>query len=1130
MRQLIRRVVSITSTVAGIAGGTAAAPLAARAQDAATVAGRVTSEVGAPLAGANVFVDGLQAGAQTDANGRYSFVVPGARVRGQRATLTARLIGYRPASFAITLTPSATVSHDFVLAANPLRLGEVVVTGAGTVSAAEKLGTARSQVDSATIVRSNETNLVNALAAKAPGVLVSSSSGEPGASSYIRLRGLTTLTGSTGQPLLVVDGVPVDNSTTFTPLSGSVVPGTGSNGGTISSNRALDLNPADIENVEILKGAASGAIYGSRAGQGVILITTKKGRAGQTKYSLHSTASFDDVSNLPELQKKYTLGSGGRGVACKQNVGAEDCTVGAAARQSYGPELTRDAYIGALVTATCNVACATDLFIRTYGDVQTIPTFDHAGEMFRQGHQYDNTLSISGGSERTTFYMSGGLLDQQGIIVGDNNKLRRYTARLNGDLQANDRLRLGGHVSFASTGATFVQSRNNVSGLLLGAWRTPPDFNNAPYLDPRTGLHRSYRYPNPGPISQEITRGYDNPLFVANETKATSDVGRVLGDLNAAYQLMPWLRMNYTLGADYNNDERMEGLPWASSGSQVTALAAGQVIRGYVRNFQLDHNLTATADYHVSPSWAGSITVGQNLNARTLRLASVTGQGLITPEPFNLTNTSTQLPGTDYRTTVHQAGFFAQGTADLFEQLYLTAALRNDGASTFGEANRRAWYPKASLAWNVLRPGVNGNDWISSAKLRVAYGQSGTQPQPYLTNLTWTSTTFGDGYITGVSTLQNGVGGLNNLGRKPNPDLRSERVAELEFGTDLGIIRDRADVALTYYRQRSTDVVFDVPVPATTGFQIQAQNAGALWNRGFEAQVNVRPVQTRDFGWDVGVNYARNRSEVTDLRGAAFVDLGGTGGLGGITGAAIKGQPVGVYYGSDFVRCGRGLVLADGTDVDATCGDARKGTLWIGPDGYPILDQINQYVIGDPNPKWQGSLRSGLRFRKLQLSALVDFVRGNQNSNGTKLALNHFGTSMESVKYRNGDYTFGKDYMPGPVAGPGAETAVPLGEAWFEGAGGVFNGPGSFAIEDGGYTKLREISASYTFGGAPVSRFVGFSSLELRVAGRNLKTWTNYTGVDPETSILGASSSVRGVDYFNNPQSRSFVISVTANR
>ena len=1128
MIQTVRRMTVYATALAAVA----ALPATVRAQQAATISGRVTSEAGTPLVGASVFLEGMQIGSQTNEAGRYSITVPGARATGQQATLTARLIGYRASNFAVTLASGATITHDFTLPVNPLRLGEVVVTGAGTLSAAEKLGTARSNVDSTTITRSNENNIVNALAAKAPGVMVSSSSGEPGASSYIRLRGLTTLTGSTGEPLIVVDGVPIDNSTTFTPLSGSTTPGAGSNGGTFSSNRALDINPADIENVEILKGAASGAIYGSRAGQGVILITTKRGRPGRTKYSLRSSASFDNVGNLPELQREYTLGSGGHAITCKPNVGARDCAVGAGARQSYGPRLTRTDYIQSLMdTFGITNDSATKLFIKTYGDVQKIPTYDHAGEMFRTGHQFDNTLSISGGSEKTTFYLSGGYLDQQGIIVGDNNALKRYSTRFNGTLQANSKLSLGSNVSFASTTGDFVQSRNNVSGLLLGAWRTPPDFNNQPYLDPVTHLHRAYRYPNPGPNSAEITRGYDNPFFVANQTLATSDVGRVYGDVNAAYQFFPWLRANYTLGADYNNDERMEGLPWASASSQVTDLANGSVIRGYVRNFSVDHNLTATANYNVSPEWAGTVTVGQNVSSRTQRLASVTGLGLIAPQPFNITNTSSQLPATDFQTTIHQTGFFVQGTADLLNQLYLTAAIRNDAASTFGAANRSAWYPKASLAWNFIRPGETENPWVGSGKFRVAYGQSGTQPQPYLTGIKYASTSFGDGYISGISTIQNGQGGLNNLGRKPNPNLKSERVGEFETGLDLGVLHDRADLSLTYYRQNSTDVVFDVPVPPSTGFQIQAQNAGALWNRGFEAQVNIRPIQAKDYGWDVGFNYARNRSQVTDLKGATFVDLGGTGGLGGITGAAVKGQPVGIFYGSDFIRCGRGLVLADGTDVDATCGSAKKGTLWIGPDGYPVLDQINQYVIGNPNRVWTGSIRSGIRFRKLQLSALVDFVRGTENSNGTKLALNHFGKSMESVKYRNGDYVFGKTYLSNvQVAGPGVGMAVPIGETWFEGAGGVFNGPGSFAIEDGSYTKLRELSASYTFDQAWVPRYVGFSSFELRLAGRNLKTWTNYTGVDPETTILGAASSVRGIDYFNNPQSKSFVISITANR
>src|SRR5687768_18143654 len=260
-----------------VAAGALCLPTAASAQDGATLTGRVTSEAGAPLASASVFIDGLNIGALTREDGTYSFVVPAARVQNQAAMLSARLLGYKAATVPITLS-AGTITQDFRLAPNPLRLGEVVVTGAGTVTQAEKLGNVRNSVDAQDIVKSNEANVVQALAAKAPNVEVTQSSGEPGASSYIRIRGQRTITGG-AQPLFIVDGVPIDNSSfstsNFNPIDEL---GTGEISGTTQNNRAVDLNPGDIESVEILKGPAAGAIYGARAGQGVVLITTKKGR------------------------------------------------------------------------------------------------------------------------------------------------------------------------------------------------------------------------------------------------------------------------------------------------------------------------------------------------------------------------------------------------------------------------------------------------------------------------------------------------------------------------------------------------------------------------------------------------------------------------------------------------------------------------------------------------------------------------------------------------------------------------------------------------------------------------------------------------------------------------------------
>ncbi|HEY0777406.1 MAG TPA: TonB-dependent receptor plug domain-containing protein, partial [Gemmatirosa sp.] len=685
-----------------------AVPAVMQAQIAATVSGRVTtSDGGQPIVAASVFISSLNLGATTREDGTFTIAVPAARVTGQTVTLSVRRVGYRSTSAQIALR-GATVRQDFVLTGNALQLGAVVVTGAGTLSTTERLGTARATVDSTLIVRSNEVNLSNALGGKAPGVFVQSSSGEPGASVQIRLRGITSLQSSDGQPLIVVDGSPIDNSTNF-------VGGAASNGGPIASNRLADINPNDIENVEILKGAAASAIYGSRGGQGAILITTRKGRAGATRYALRSNSTFDGVSRTPDLQREFTLGNLGSdgvtpvGVTCKSSTAAnlQNCAVGFGNAASWGPA----------------IAAGT-------------PTYDHASEMFTTGHQYDNTLSVSGGGDRASFYGSGGALDQRGIITGPNNYLRRYTGRVNGTLNASSRLTVGGNFSIIQTNTGFVQSRNSVSSLLLGAWRTPADFNNEQYL--QNGVQRSYRFPNPTPASAEITRGYDNPFFTANEASSTADVGRAIGNINAAYIFTSWLRANYVLGADYSNNENLDGLPWTSSttagiGGVSAFVAPGSVTRGYQKNFQLDQNVTLTGDYTLSQVWHGNVTLGQNLNQRVYRTESAFCQVLLQPEPYNCNNTATQLPPADFRSVINVDGYFLQGTADLYNQLYLTATIRNDGASSFGANNRRAWFPKASVAWTAIQPDrAFSSQALSTLKLRAAYGQTGTQPQPYL--------------------------------------------------------------------------------------------------------------------------------------------------------------------------------------------------------------------------------------------------------------------------------------------------------------------------------------------------------------------------------------------------------------
>jgi TonB-linked SusC/RagA family outer membrane protein len=1090
----------------GLTAGALWLPSALSAQDGATLTGRVTSEAGAPLASASVFIDGLNIGALTREDGMYSFVVPAARVQNQAATLSARLLGYKAATVQITLS-AGTITQDFRLAPNPLRLGEVVVTGAGTVTQAEKLGNVRNAVAAEEIVKSNESNIVQALAAKAPNVEVTQSSGEPGASSYIRIRGQRTVTAG-AQPLFIVDGVPIDNSSfstsNFNPIDEL---GSGEISGSTQNNRAVDLNPADIESVEILKGPAAGAIYGARAGQGVVLITTKKGRAGVTRYSWRSSLSIDDVAKPYPLQRRYGQGRFGASALPCDDINKGSCF------RSWGPDLQGT---GA-------------------------PSYDHSDEAYDTGQTWDNTMSVSGGTDRTTFYLSLGRTDQKGVFIGPNNEFERTTVRLNASHRLTDRLTVSGNVSYADTRGEFIHRGNNVNGLQLGLLRTPPDFNNFPYLDPVTGLHRSYRLQNPSPLSGSDSRGFDNPIFVLFEPLNTAKVGRAFGNVNAEWLPSTWLKVNYTLGGDYATDERLEGAPQASS----DVSAGGRITEGSITNFELDHNLTGTATWTLSPSIAGTVTLGQNLSISNNRQLSVVGRTLVAPKPYKLSNTVNRDLPTDVETNIHRESYFGQATVDLFDQLYLTGALRNDGSSTFGSEDQRNWFPKGSVAWTFTNY-LGEQPWVTFGKLRVAYGEAGTEPLPYFTSPIYNSgsvllTPISQG--TGLSPSQGGRGGLYTWIVKAADRLLPERTKEFETGFDLGLYREKADVSFTFYNAITQDVILLTPLSPSTGYFVQPQNSAEFRNRGYEVALNLRPITTQDFGWDVGLQWARNQSLVTQLDAATFIPLDGTNTLTPYSGA-MEGHPVGVFYDFGWVRCGlspNGMGAAvPGVDLATVCAGQPDGALYIAANGFPRADPTRR-VLADPNPDWTGSVRSGVRYKNWQLSGLVDIRRGGDIHNGTRSALYSYGTHKDTEQRAvcdgttctGNEKTFGRGgWFDGPVVGPGAGTAVPIGENWYrQGLGaGVFAGNSDGFFEDGSYVKLRELSLGYTLDTDWVRRTIGLTSLDLRVAGRNLKTWTDYTGYDPETNLGGAIQNTRGMDYFNMPQTRSFVFTVNLNR
>jgi TonB-linked SusC/RagA family outer membrane protein len=1074
-------------------GGMAALPARVAAQEPVTLSGRVTAG-GQPIGYAEVVVPSLGLGASTRDDGRYAIVIPGARATaGQTITVVARRLGYKPSTMQVALH-AGVVEQDFALAPNPLQLGEIVVTGAGTMTEAQKLGSVRNSVDSFAIARSNESNVVQALAGKAPNLEVTQQSGDPGASSYIRIRGTRTLSGN-GQPLFVVDGVPLDNSSFSTSnfnLNDDL--GSGQTDGTVTENRASDLNPNDIESVEILKGAAAGAIYGARAGQGVILITTKSGHAGPTRFSLKSSVSFDDINHHYPLQT--TFGEGRGGVAPDTTLGGDcdDPGSGSICSRSWGPALAPGS-----------------------------PIYDHANEAYTTGHIVENDLTISGGNDRTTFYLSGEQYYNNGIIVGNNDQYTRNTVRFRGSHRLADNLKVGANLSYADTRGSFIQRGNNVNGIQLSLLRSPPNFNNLPYLDPTYHLHRTYRFQHPGPGDIVADRGFDNPFYIINEQQNRSKVGRVFGNINAEYTAADWLKVTYTLGADYSNDERLEGCPISSS----DVCFAGRVIEGKLVNYQIDHNLSATANYHLNDNMKGTVTLGQNLNSRNFRQLGNVGRTLITATPFKVSNTVSRDIPSDAQTIIHNEGYFGQYTLDMYDQLYLTAALRNDGSSTFGAQNRRSWFPKGSLAWTFTKV-IGERPWLTFGKLRVAYGEAGQEPQPYLTSTTYLSNTIVSGISqgTGETPTQAGLGGLVQGAIKGADSLQPERTKEFETGFDLGLFRDKADLSLTFYNAKTQDVILLTPVSAAgTGFTLQASNAATFRNRGLEFSLNVRPLQRADYGWDLGFQWGQNRSRVLSLGGATFVSIGDF-----VTNVAEVGQELGVLRGIGFMRCGisaAGVLPA----FDAACGSAPHGALFIDASGFPVVDN-DPRILANPNPRWTGSIRSGFRYKKLQLSGFIDIRHGGQIWNGTKGALWSYGTHMDT-QTRGTMRTFGQGgWWDGPVAGPGAGTAVAIGESWYRtgDAPCPFTGVDEPCIENGGFVKLREVSLTYTLDAPWVMRTLGVSSVDIRVAGRNLHTWTKYTGYDPETSLGGALAPVTGVDYFNNPQTRSFVFTFTFNR
>jgi TonB-linked SusC/RagA family outer membrane protein len=1050
--------------------------LNAWAQEAIQVKGLVTDEDGKPLAAANVSIKELGIGSATDVNGQYSFTVPASKISEANVTLRVSYMGYRSQEVQISLE-GREITRNFELIVDVLKMNEIVVTGFGPGIEKEKLGVTIAKVSGSDIVGSDEGNVVSALHGKIANVEVTNSSGEPGASSYIRIRGANSITGGT-QPLFVVDGSPISNDQYFSD-------NTLGHDGVSEMNRASDINPEDIQSIEILKGPAASAIYGSRAANGVVLVTTKKGRPGRVRLSYKMSYSWDEVNKTAPLQTRW-----GQGVDGEYIEGMP---------WSFGPKLGPE-----------------------------VPVYDHETEMFEIGHVFENNLAVTGGNERTAYYLSIGSYNQDGFIIG-NSDYKKYSFRLNASQVITEKLKVSGNFNYANVASDRIQKGSNVSGLLIGSWRTPPDFDNRQYLTPE-GYHRSYRLPNP--TTEEGSRGYNNPFFVVYKDLNTSLVNRAFGNIQVDFDPIRWIHLNYTLGQDFSNDERRTVFPKGDS-----SYPDGRIAREMFNYSETDGHFTAEATRLFDPAdLRVNLLLGHQWNQRLFAQFSVFGEGIGASGYNQLDNVNTSLPD-EYQYRVRDESFFGVMSVDLFKQLYLSGSLRNDGSSTFGRSKKRHWYPKGSIAWDFtsFKPAKPIRSVLSFGKLRAAYGEAGQQPDEYLWKTAYSTYIYTESFIQpngGITPFAWGFPGFHSNYIKGNENILPQRTKEVEGGIDLAFMNNRLGLGVTYYDSRTEDVIYNFPVAPSTGYTNQLKNGGLITNKGVEVNFNVQPVKTRTIQWDMDVVWAHNKNIVERLDGAEYIFLQGFE----TSCYAQEGYAMSVFRGTDFVRFGRDIVVTDAdgnrVNIDETYSGWKEGDLYIAEDGFPI-EEPEDRVIGDPNPDWTAGIRNTVTlFDKLTISALFDFKIGGDVYNGTRGALRYFGTheetdveeaDLEGVVRRGKKHTF-------EGMGPGAGTQVFLDQDtwWAFGIGNSFGGPDAQFVEDGSYIKLREIAVSYKLKHPKLTYYTGLSDIDIRLSGRNLFTWTNYSGIDPETNI-SLNENWRGLDYFNHPQTRSFILMLRFN-
>ena len=1047
----------------------------------------VAQEDNQPVVGVSILVVGTNLGTVTDANGRFSLTVPAGK-----SQLRFTYVGME------TLEVSARPNMRIVLRNGDTNLDEIVVTAMGISRQQKTLGYSAQTLDNAELTQGHVTDVTNALAGKVAGVQINSTSGDPGAANSVIIRGISSINGN-NQPLYVVDGVPLQQ-TTFSGVQKEQDQFTNAVGG------ISNINPNDIESMTVLKGAAATALYGSRAANGVIVITTKAGKKGTDRnftISYDGSVQWRSVANLPKMQNRFGQGWNGQQTFIENG--------------SWGPEM--------------------DGSMQLYGPIWNYQQLNHKYEalennikdFFETGVSTSHSVALSGisGDNKMTYYLSFSHSSDNGIIPGDKDTYKRNTIAFRGSYDATDWFKLSSSVNFATSKTNTVASYQGTS-FIDGIMEFPRDMS----LVDRQNLSSAFNTPEAWFTPYGIT----NPYWAIENNYNQNNGKQVFGKIQADVKPLRQLTLTYRFGFDYTDYDHKIGYPQIALDDHLinddmgyapsNMNQSGYVAATYMRKHELNHDFLANwSDKYLDGRLDLNINAGVNMNERYYSYVDSQTSNLTFHTGFwDLSNGATKDMLEEHQQKRRLVGLFGDITIGWDEMLFLDLTARNDWSSTLPLNKNSYFYPGATLSW-IFTKLIPKNNILDFGKLRLAYGKTGNDANPYLTGYRFEQS-WANGYY-GSDILKFPFAGLNAFQARTtigSTDLKPEMTTEFELGLNFALFGNRINVDFSFYNRNTNDQIFTLPVDPSTGYSSMVTNFGEVRNRGIELLVNTTPIKTKDFRWDLGFNFSKNNNKVVtmpaSLEGGKSVIAQFSAGDDAVYMYAEEGKPMGEIY--TYMP----TYTADGQPI-------------VDENGQPVLTTDVVDTGKNVNADWTGGVTTAFSYKGITLSAALDIRKGGYMFSRTKNLMQFTGNG--DITTYNGRNPF---IIPNSVVQVGTETnangeEVPVYEAnltpismlnssfqdYFNlyGAGQG----GEFYLIDRSYVKLRNITLSWQLPKAWVSK-IYLTDVTLSFFCNNVFTWTHKDNryIDPETSSYG--NDLRGMfgELYSNPSCRTFGFNV----